>query len=218
MHVVNLNASEDSGPYSICVFISDGLDPRGRWVGESPHHGQPMHNSVSWKKHWPWLQHSRNQSHSSPTFKSLKTLKTTPVSEVDVEYRHAQQASGLGPSVLTCWRWFREHARKVGRMRMAIQVWHCYHIVINPFHRHVMAYCQVSCVSSLISHGSWQFRHGEFPTELLEAQKMWDNKKFAVGLKGWRKRKKTWVSCCGMHGEPNGLCRFVVNFLPGDRS
>lgn len=40
---------------------------------------------------------SRNQSHSSPTFEVAKDLQKTPVSEVDVEYRHAQQAGGWGP-------------------------------------------------------------------------------------------------------------------------
>lgn len=50
-------------------------------------------------------------------------------------------------------------------------------IVINPFGRpgrHVMAYCQVV---------------------FLEAQKMWDNKKFVVGLKGWKGRMETGGVC-----------------------
>ena len=197
----------------MCVVISDGPCPK-----RSLFHGISATwptNSVSWNNidlrcNIPGI----SRGIVLPLFESLKTFKKTPVSEVDVEYRHAQQASGLGPSVSNCCKCFRRNIP--GRLRMAVMVsW--------------LALLSILSIGLLMAYGVVVLFHSSLTAvensdmvnsqqSCLRPRKCGTTRSLPWALRVGRKRMKTWVSCCGMEGEPGGVYRFMVNFLPGDRS
>ena len=158
------------------------LAPRGRCFRESQHHGQC--NSVSWKTIHLGCNIPGVSRVVFPLSKSLKTSKKREFQRLmlNTDMHNKQVVRALS---LNCCGWFQKHTRKVKDEGLYIHVWHCYQS-LPPSCDGILW----SCVSSLISHGSWELRHGKFLSVLLEAQKMWDNKKFVVGLKGWKEKEE----------------------------